>query len=176
MSEGAATAMDARGRTYSYAEGLMEFYAGEVAGEAIYSALLDVALDPQEQLKLSCLMQLETETKAWLRPHMLAAGLSVAEPASMREPGAAFVALLAPLGWREKMQAIDDLVPQYVGLYQRYADAAQARGRVEEASVCDFMVEHEKAQAEFTRRELADEPLQRSLEPITRHSRYPLRG
>ena len=176
MSEGEATAMEARARTFSYAEGLMEFYAGEVAGEAIYSALLEAARDPQEQLKLSCLLQLETETKAWLRPHMLAAGLNVAEPAAMREPAVAFVALLTPLGWREKVQAIDDLLPQFVGLYQRYADAARARGEAEEAAVCDFMVEHEKAQAEFARRELAGDPPEQSLEPLTSHSRYPLRG
>jgi hypothetical protein len=162
-------------RTFSYAEGLAEFYAGEVVGEAIYSGLLEVATDPGERLKLAHLLQLETETKAWLRAPMLAAGVSIAEPPSMRQPAAAFIASLAPLPWLEQMQAIESIISgEFLPLYRRYADEAQARGEAGAAAVCDFMAEHEDAQAEFARRELAGAPLAHSLETLTRQTRYPL--
>lgn len=168
--------MDTPEKTFGYTDALKEFYAGEVIGEAAYSGLIEGTADPQEQWKLAHLLQLETETKAWLRSHVLAAGLSVAEPASMREPGTALVGQLAQLGWQARMQAIHDLIGHFAGVYERYAEAARARGQTAEIAVCDFMVEHEKAQAEFARRELAGEPAERSLELLTLHSRYPLRG
>jgi hypothetical protein len=158
--------------TYDYGEGLRLFYEGEILGEAIYSALLAEAEAPLERLKFAHLLQLETETKAWLRPHLMAAGESVAEPGAVREQGLA-IAGQQPAEWRDKMQALAEVVEgQFAALYRRYADAARARGRADEAAVCDFMVEHEMAQVEFARRELAGEPLERVLEPLRRHSRH----
>lgn len=53
----------------SYAEALSEFYNGEVYGETLFSALVGSARNADERLKWSMLLQLETETKAWLRAH-----------------------------------------------------------------------------------------------------------
>ena len=72
-------------QTYAYGEGLRMFYDGEVLGETIYSAMLAGADDSVERLKLSHLLQLETETKAWLRPHLMSAGVCVVEPPAVRE-------------------------------------------------------------------------------------------
>src|SRR6202050_675361 len=63
----------------SYAEALLEFYNGEVGGEALYSTLLGSARNQEEILKWSTLLQLETETKAWLRAPMVAHGVSIEE-------------------------------------------------------------------------------------------------
>jgi hypothetical protein len=60
----------------SYAEALQDFYSVEVLGEAIYSALLGAARNDNERLKWGTLLQLETETKAWLRAPMVAHGVS----------------------------------------------------------------------------------------------------
>lgn len=159
----------------SYAEALREFYNGEVGGETIYSALLETAADDNERLKWSTLLQLETETKAWLRAPMIAHELSIAEHMADRERATGAVAPLASLSWAEKMQAIqnflsDRIVPQY----QACADAAAERGEKDEEAVCLYMVEHEKAQAEFARRELAGESTASSLEPVVKFLRYPL--
>lgn len=167
--------MEEKIRTYQYLEGLEMFYNGEVLGEAVYSALIAATPDLEIQLKLSYLLQLETETKAWLRQHLLAAGMNVVEPDEIRTMGSSLAATMAGLSWLEGMQAIyniatDDLLPHY----RRYAEEARARGRFDQAAVCDHMVEHEEAQAEFARRELDGAPFAHAIEPLTSRSKYPL--
>ncbi len=48
----------------SYAEALLVFYAGEVAGEAFYSVSVGAGRNDVERLKWATLLQLETE--AWV--------------------------------------------------------------------------------------------------------------
>jgi hypothetical protein len=158
--------------TYAYAEGLKVFYEGEVLGEAIYSALLDAAVDPVERLKIAHLLQLETETKAWLRPYLISVGESVAEPLAVRAEGLA-IAQAQPAAWADKMTALAEVIEaEFAALYSRYGDAARARNNPQEAAVCDFMVAHEMSQVEFARRDLAGEPLARVLEPLRRLSKH----
>ena len=167
--------MEEKIRTYAYDEGLEMFYNGEVLGEAVYSALISATPDLAVQLKLSYLLQLETETKAWLRQHLLAVGMNVVEPDEIRTMGASLAAEMASLSWLEGMQAVYniatvDLLPHY----RRYAEEARARGMPGQAAVCDHMVEHEEAQAEFARRELDGAPFAVAIEPLTFRSKYPL--
>lgn len=159
----------------SYAEALLEFYGGEVLGEAIYSALLGFARNDDERLKWATLLQLETETKAWLRAPMIAHGVSVEEQAGDRAKGVALAEEIKLMPWPELMRATHDAIAnQFVPRYQGHADAARARGKAEEEAVCVYMVEHEKAQVEFARRELAGASLKESLQPIVRFLKYPL--
>ena len=159
-------------QTYAYGEGLRVFYEGEVLGETIYSAVLAGADDPVERLKLSHLLQLETETKAWLRPHLISAGESVVESLAVREQGLG-IAQAQPPAWADKMKGLAEIVEaEFATLYRRYGDAARSRGQAAEAAVCDFMYDHEMAQVEFARRDLAGEPLERVLEPLRRHSKH----
>lgn len=167
--------MEQKVRTYEYVEGLEMFYNGEVLGEAVYSALIAATPDLATQLKLSYLLQFETETKAWLRQHMLAAGLNIVEPDYIRTMGASLAANMATLSWMEGMRAVqqianDDLLPHY----RRYAEHARARGREDQAAVCDHMIAHELAQAEFAERELRGDSFADAVAPLTRHSKYPL--
>ena len=160
-------------QTYAYGEGLRVFYEGEVLGETIYSALLSRADDPVERLKLSHLLQLETETKAWLRPHLISAGESVVESLAVREQGLG-VAQAQPPAWADKMKGLAEIVEaEFATLYRRYGDAARSRGQAAEAAVCDFMYDHEMAQVEFARRDLAGEPLERVLEPLPARTTWP---
>jgi len=71
----------------SFADALRAFYNGEVLGEAAYSALVASAQDAEERLKWSTLLQLETETKAWLRAPMVARGMGVEERMDDRHEG-----------------------------------------------------------------------------------------
>jgi hypothetical protein len=159
----------------TYAEALREFYSGEVLGETAYSALVGSARNDDERRKWETLLQLETETKAWLRAPMVACGVSIEELAADRLSGAAAAEHLKPLSWREQMQALHDGIGgRFVPLYQGHADAAKARGEVGEEAVCLYMVEHEKAQVEFARRELAGESAEKSLEPVVKFLKYPL--
>jgi hypothetical protein len=159
----------------SFEEALHAFYNGEVLGEAAYSGMLARASDPGQRLKLGTLLQLETETKAWLRAPMVAYGVGIEERAEDRQQGQAIAEQFASMPWRAQMQALHDAIDgQFVGAYQAFADAARARGAADEEAVCVYMVEHEKAQVEFARRELAGASLDEALAPIVRFLKYPL--
>ena len=54
-------------------------YQGEVLGEAVLGRWLQLESDPVRRYKWATLQQLETETKARLRPFMMRLGLSVVE-------------------------------------------------------------------------------------------------
>jgi hypothetical protein len=160
----------------SYAEALREFYNGEVYGETLFSALVGLARNADERLKWSMLLQLETETKAWLRAPMVAHGVSIDERTEDRDKGLAKARERASLPWPQAMQSMyDGLSGHYVPLYQSFADAARARGEAEEEAVCLYMVEHEKALVEFARRELAGASLVQSLEPVQKFLKYPIK-
>lgn len=159
---------------HPYEHGLVEFYRGEVVGEAVVSALLAHTENRLEQLKLAHLLQLETETKAWLRPHMMQAGLSVAEPEEWRTFGQDVAARLAPLEWPDLVRALAAPGPDLVRAFGAYAEAARRRGETSQAAVCDFMADHEAAIGEFFGMELDGAEPGASLEPLMRHSRYPL--
>jgi hypothetical protein len=157
----------------TFQEALKEFYVNEVLGETIYSALFEAATEQQEKRKWATLLQLETETKAWLRPVLIAYGVGVEEHAADRQMVLALAGQLFPLGWLEKMRALKDLGGPLLSRFQGYADAAAARGEADAEAVCRYMVEHERAQAEFASRELAGDGAC-SLEPITRSLKYPI--
>jgi hypothetical protein len=157
----------------SFQDILKEFYTNEVLGETIYSALFEAATDEREKRKWATLLQLETETKAWLRPVLVANGVGVEEHAADRQMAVGMAGRLFPLGWSEKMQALKDLGGQLLPTYQGYADAAAARGEADAEAVCRYMVEHERAQAEFATRELAGDGAA-SLAPIRGFLKYPI--
>jgi hypothetical protein len=159
----------------SYAAALSEFYSGEVYGETLFSALAGLARNADERLKWSMLLQLETETKAWLRAPMIALGVTVEERTEDREKARARARERASQPWPQAMQSMqDNLGRHFVPLYQSFADAAQARGAADEEAVCLYMVKHEKALVEFTRRELAGARMADSLGPIMNFLKYPI--
>jgi len=159
----------------SFEEVIREFYDGEVGGEVVYSTLLSSARTDDERFKLSTLLQLETETKAWLRAPMVARGLSIEERTAVREKSAAPMESFKPLSWMQKMQGMRDfLAGSVVPRYQSHLDAARIRGNADEVAICLHMVEHEEAQLEFSRRELAGASSKESLAPVVKHLKYPL--
>jgi hypothetical protein len=161
----------------SYAEALLEFYGGEVGGEAAYSSLLGMAENDEQRLKWATLLQLETETKAWLRAPLIAHGVSIEERDADRARAARGTEGFRQMSWSQKMQALSSfLEKKVVPRYQSLADEARARGSADEVAVCVFMVEHEKAQIEFAQRELAGASADRSLEPVVKFLKYPIKS
>ena len=157
----------------SYAEALKQFYDGEVLGETVYSAMYAAATNPAEKRKWATLLQLETETKAWLRPHLVAQGVGVEEHTADRNRAIEIARPYVAMSWDRQMQGMVDEVGQFVATYQSFADEAEARGEAKAAAVCRHMVEHEKAQVAFARRELAGDTAT-SLEVITPLLKYPI--
>ena len=55
------------------------FYQGEVLGEAVFAYHVKHEQSPEKRIKWATLLQLETETKARLRPFLMSLGLNVAQ-------------------------------------------------------------------------------------------------
>lgn len=165
---------DDTARTFGYAEALQLFYSGEIEGEAFLSAMIGKETDPETTCKLANLLQLETETKAMLRPPMVAAGISIAAPFDLLEENYRR-ASSAVIPWKTFVQSIHDLVAdRFLPLYRQYEVAARERGSDEEIGVCRHLVDHEIGLLEFARRELNEEPLDRVLEPLRSRLRWPV--
>jgi hypothetical protein len=82
--------------------------------------MLAAAENDDQRLKLGSMLQLETETKARLRPAMFALGLSVVENTAMREQAIATAESLAGASWIEKMTALNhELATTFLPALQR---------------------------------------------------------
>ncbi len=135
--------------TATQIEGLVELYQGEVLGEALFDAMLHAAQTDDQRWKLMIMLQLETETKARLRPAMAAVGADIAESPDHRARGMATAEALDALPWSQKMAAIHaelsaTFVPRYEVIAADFGDVSD---------VAASMVEHERALARMVRLE-----------------------
>ncbi|HEX4596671.1 MAG TPA: hypothetical protein VH278_02710 [Burkholderiaceae bacterium] len=133
---------------------LQEFYQGEILGEAMFDSMLRSARNESERYKIALMLQLETETKARLRPFLAAQGLPLQEDPRMRPEGEQFARELQRATWNEKMQALAESIdrtwlPRYRELTNTLPPALRAVG--------ESMVRHEQALFEMARREVAGE-------------------
>ena len=128
-----------------------EWYQGEIFGEVFFNALLAMNSTPRLCYKLSLLLQLETETKARLRPVVVAEGLSLCEKAEIRvaanEAGASF----KDMGWNQTMTQIMAIVVPAVARYQAIVDMSPDQY----AELSASMLLHEQAILDFAKLELA---------------------
>jgi hypothetical protein len=141
---------------------LQEFYQGEILGEAMFDAMLRSARDASERYKIALMLQLETETKARLRPFLVAEGVPVQEDPRMRPEGEQFARELEGATWNEKMRVLAESIgstwlPRYRELTMLLPPPLRAVG--------ESMVAHEQALCEMARREVAGES-DRSDEPV----------
>jgi hypothetical protein len=154
--------MNPSAQTALHLAALLEFYQGEILGEAMFDAMLQSGRSATERYKIALMLQLETETKARLRPALAAQGLPLHEDPQMRPLGEQFAKDLANANWDEKMRALaQSLSETYLPRYRELAAALPPPLR----AIGDSMVAHEQALLEMARRELAgqshcsDEPV-----------------
>jgi hypothetical protein len=141
---------------------LQEFYQGEILGEAMFDSMLRSAHNESERYKIALMLQLETETKARLRPFLVAEGVPVQEDPRMRPEGEQFARELEGATWNEKMRVLAESIgstwlPRYRELTMLLPPPLRAVG--------ESMVAHEQALCEMARREVAGES-DRSDEPV----------
>jgi hypothetical protein len=149
---------------------LQEFYQGEILGEAMFDSMLQSALDESERYKLALMLQLETETKARLRPALAAQGLPLQEDPQMRPRGQQFAKGLAGASWSEKMRALADSISEtYLPRYRELTATLPPHLR----AIGQSMVAHEMALLEMARRELGGES-HHSDEPVRELLAHPL--
>jgi len=145
------------------------FYQGEVLGEAVFACFAALEGDPERRRKWVNCLQLETETKARLRPFLARLGLSVAQD-DVRATVAELAQSYASKSWRQHMADMIHITDQYLEKFR----AIEASAPPEEREMARSMIVHETALNDFARRELAGDSAQ-SLDGILQELRYPIR-
>ena len=153
-----------------FKKGLSEEYQGEVIGEVFFGGLLERFDSPEHRYKLATLLQLETETKARLRPAALELGVELAEFDESRKLGHDFIKSCDGMDWKAMMTHLATVVEPYV---KRYSDIAEI-APPEYKEVADSMVVHERSIQTFARREASGET-EHSLDDVIKQLKFPLK-
>ena len=152
-----------------FVEQLVEMYQGEVIGEVLFNAMLNLYPAPDHQYKSATMLQLETETKARLRPALLELGASLLEEDASRTAGDSFVDAIRGKQWSEAMAVLSAGITPYV---EKYRDAAE-KFPAEYKALADYMVKHEQSLHEFVTQESLGNG-EAALEGIIEQLQYPL--
>ena len=153
-----------------FKKGLSEEYQGEVIGEVFFGGLLERFDSPEHRYKLATLLQLETETKARLRPAALELGVELAEFDESRKLGHDFIKSCDGMDWKAMMTYLATIVEPYV---KRYSDIAEI-APPEYKEVADSMVVHERSVQTFARLEASGET-EHSLDDVIKQLKFPLK-
>jgi len=152
----------------AYPKCVTELYGSEVLGEAVFLALLNCAKTEEQKYKFGTLLQLETETKARLRPLLVKYGLSLDE-----EDGAAQAAIAAADfeagGWSSFVEGTLNIVHYFIGRFEQI----ETLGPPEDAETLHSMVIHERAIQNFLEAERDGKP-RGSLRDVIALLQYPL--
>ena len=146
-----------------YLSGINEyFYQGEVLGEAFFGRCVELESDPVRRYKWANLQQLETETKAKLRPFLVRLGLGIVQN-DVSDQVAQFTEGFAAKPWQEHMQMIAEVTDFYLGKFREIAAAAPSGER----DMAQAMIAHETALNNFAKRELAGDDASSLTEVIS---------
>jgi hypothetical protein len=152
-----------------YLSAVNEFiYQGEVFGEAILASYLALETDAEHRYKWATLMQLETETKARLRPFLARLGLGVAQN-DVSDKVAGFAKAFASKSWQQHMKEIAEITDFYLAKFREIHSAAPPEDR----EVTQSMVVHEAAIGRFAQLELSGQA-DSSLDEVIAQLKYPL--
>jgi hypothetical protein len=124
-------------------------YQGEVSGEALFATVAAQTVDPDHRKKLELLTQLEVKTREACVPAMIRNGLSSEPDAKTVTDAKALGEAAATIPWTDFLGAFESITTQFVALYTRIGEVAEADG-VE----VELLVAHEQALKEFARREI----------------------
>ena len=148
---------------------VIEYYQGEIGGEAFFDTILGFHEDPVHRHKIASLLQLESETKTRLRPLVVRLGIDPGEREGARAKGQESALPLKGLSWRDGMATLRDVIRPYM---QKYRDLV-SKVPPEFRGVAASMASHEDALYRFAELELADE-VERSLDDVNAQLHWPL--
>ena len=134
-----------------FKQDLSDLYQGEVIGEIAINGMLGSFDDPVQRYKLATILQLETETKARLRPVLMELGIDLAETTEARQAGLEMAAAMQGLNWQATMDGLRDVIKPYVDRYREIAAGAPEQYKV----VAQSMLVHEQSLYDFIVQELA---------------------
>lgn len=147
-----------------------ELYQGEVLGEGLFNRMLRDLDDERQRHVVGSMLQLETETKAYLRQAAASRGLPVMEDDAQRAAGEHVAESLQGMRWIEKMGRLQaGIGGRYLPRFELLASGA----RPEDVDVTSLMVRHEAALLDVVTREAAGDT-RSSLDPLRPLLRWPL--
>ncbi len=154
--------------TLEYPACVRELYESEIFGEAIALALLNAARNERDRYHFSTLLQLETETKARLRPFLYKHGLPLDEQMELPDIETMVAGYLSS-SWPEFVAGLIPTVQTYLERFRQIADA----GPEEDKDVLNSMVDHEAAILAWLKAE-QDDMDRESLAGMISQLRFPL--
>ena len=153
-----------------YPECIRELYESEIIGEEISLALLKEAKSERDAYHIGTLLQLETETKARLRPFLFEHGISLdegADASGLME----LISAYKSMTWQEFAGFLKEPVQGFLSRFEEIAAAAPPEDR----PIVESMVDHEAAILEWVTIE-SESPSEDSLHAMISQLQYPLRA
>ncbi len=126
--------------TVDYPACLRDLIESEIFGEAVSLALLQVAKTDRDRYHFATLLQLETETKARLRPLLYGHGVSLSEEMPLEHIDGIVQGYLDGT-WEDFAAANVDVVKGFLARFEEIV----AAGPAEDREILESMVRHEKA-------------------------------
>jgi len=147
-----------------YQRDLNKLYYSEVLGEVLFDTAARCTRESDDQrMKWLKLKELETQTKERLSAFLLAAGQHVRQPVMAMPFGRVAGTLLGRLPWPLSMRLLARGTRPYLKVFERLEQGA----RNETKAFFAYVVAHERAIAEFARRECRGQK-GNSLMPVTK--------
>lgn len=128
----------------TYPECIMELYESEVLGEAVFVALYNAATSDEHKYKFGTMAQLESETKARLRPFLAKHDFQFIEKVN-EDLVAQIAQSYRTSSWKKFMGEQREIVATFVNRFEEIERMAPA----EDKSVVRSMVLHERAILSF---------------------------
>ncbi len=153
----------------TYPACIRELYESEIFGEASALALIKAAKDDHDRYRFGTLLQLETETKARLRPFLAKYNLPLSEDMDLSGVDGMLGAYNSASSFREFAATITPAIEHF---HSRFAQIAQA-GPADDQPVLESMVRHESAILEWLALE-SNGLSQGALDAMIRELKYPL--
>lgn len=126
--------------TAEYPACLRKLIESEIFGEAVSLALLEVAKTDRDRYQFATLLQLETETKARLRPLLYKHGVSLSEEMPLEQIDGIVQGYLAG-NWEDFAVANKAIVETFLSRFREIA----AAGPEEDRPMLESMIRHETA-------------------------------
>lgn len=152
-----------------YLKGVQAFYDGEVFGERLLLAMHAAARNARDAHHFATILQLETETKARLRPLLLKLGLRIDEDGADVSAIPSRLAGYVDHAWRDYAANTASHLAVVLARYEAIA----ALGPPEDQPVLRAVVRHEAALLAWARAEAAGED-DGSLEDIVSMLNFPV--
>jgi len=148
---------------------LVEYYQGEVLGEAFCVALMQNYQSPDHLYKIGSFLQLETETKARLRPTILKLGGSVEESEDSRQTGRELANTITRGDWPDFLSVLKNAGEPLLKRQREVAKTAPSAYR----ELAQSMRVHGESIQNFAELELAGEK-DHSVDEIVQQLKFPL--